>query len=65
MMNFISKLTILYRKTLAVIPNGIKLTLKNGEDYDFVELIEKTSSPKDILYPIEWTINKKSFYRVF
>ena len=36
-MNFISKLTILYRKTLAVIPNGIKLTLKNGEDYDFVE----------------------------
>lgn len=24
------------RKTLAVIPNGIKLTLKNGEEYDFV-----------------------------
>lgn len=24
------------RKTLAVIPNGIKLTLKDGEEYDFV-----------------------------
>lgn len=36
------------RKTLAVIPNGIKVTLKNGEEYDFV--VKNRTSILDFLH---------------